>query len=445
MESRALSSVEHLMTAFYGIYATTIFVVAFVLIATERLNKTLVALAGATAMFVLPVINSHEVFYSEETGVDWDVVFLLLGMMIIVSVVRQTGVFEYVAILAAKRAKGSPLRIMIFLLLVTAIGSAFLDNVTTVLLIAPVTLLVCERLGISPAPFLLAEAFAANVGGAATLVGDPTSMIIGTAADLSFVSFLANMAPAVIIVLCALVALVPRLFPDAFTVDPEHIADVMSLDEFEAIRDRRLLIQCGIVLVAVFAGFVAHKQIHMEPSLVAMTGAGLLIVISRLGREFYLSSVEWETLLFFAGLFVMVGALVRTGVMDKLAHAAGAAIGTDGLVTTMVILAVSFVISGTVDNVPYAATMTPIVGHLTSSMHQLPNHQVLWWALILGTVLGGNLTALGASANVVIVGIAKRAGYPISFWEFARKGVVVTATSFVISVAYLGVRYFLLA
>jgi Na+/H+ antiporter NhaD/arsenite permease-like protein len=433
------------MSAFYAIYAATVFVIAFVLIATERLNKTLVALAGAVAMFLLPVINSHEVFYSENTGVDWDVIFLLLGMMIMVSVVRQTGVFEYVAIWAAKRAKGSPVRIMILLLLVTAIGSAFLDNVTTVLLIAPVTLLVCDRLAISPAPFLLTEAFAANIGGAATLVGDPTSIIIGTAADLSFVSFLENMAPAVIIVLCALVALVPRLFPEAFTVDAERIADVMSLDEHEAIRNRRLLIQCGVVLVAVFAGFVAHKQIHMEPSLVAMTGAGILIVISRLGREFYLSSVEWETLLFFAGLFVMVGSLVRTGVIEKLAHAASHAIGSNALVTTLVILGVSFLISGTVDNVPYAATMTPIVAQLGSSMHGGHNHDVLWWALILGTVLGGNLTALGASANVVIIGIAKRAGTPISFWEFTRKGAVVTATSLLISVGYLLVRYFLLA
>lgn len=432
------------MTTYYAIYATTIFVVAFVMIASDRLNKTLVALGGATAMFVLPVINSHEVFYSEETGVDWDVIFLLLGMMIIVSVVRQTGVFEYVAILAAKRAKGSPLRIMIFLLLVTAIGSAFLDNVTTVLLIAPVTLLVCERLGISPVPFLIAEAFAANIGGAATLVGDPTSIIIGTGAGLSFVSFLANMAPVVIVVLGALVVLLPRLFPDAFAVDDERIADVMSLDESEAIRDRRLLIQCGIVLALVFTGFVAHQQIHMEPSLVAMTGAGILIVISGLGREFYLSSVEWETLLFFAGLFVMVGALVRTGVIDKVAHAAGNAIGSNPLMATMVILGASFLLSGFVNNVPYAATMTPIVGQFASSMHGLHN-DVLWWALIAGTVMGGNLTAVGASANVVVMGIAGRAGYPVSFGQFTRKGAVVTAVSLLISVGYLWVRYFLLA
>jgi Na+/H+ antiporter NhaD/arsenite permease-like protein len=430
------------MNLFHTVYASTVFVVAFVLIATERLNKTLVALGGATAMFFLPVINSHEVWYSEDTGINWDVIFLLLGMMIIVSVVRQTGVFEYVAIWSAKRAKGSPLRIMILLLLVTATGSAFLDNVTTVLLIAPVTLLVCERLAVNAVPFLIVEAFAANIGGAATLVGDPTSMIIGTGANLSFVSFLIHMTPVVIIVLGALVVLLPVLFPGAFTVDDERIADVMSLDEREAIHNHRLLIQCGIVLAAVFVGFVAHKQIHMEPSLVAMTGAGILIVISGLSRDFYLSAVEWETLLFFAGLFVMVGTLVKIGVIDKLAHAASHAIGGSPWVTTMLILGVSFMFSGFINNVPYAATMTPIVGQFASSMHDFNSQGVLWWALIMGTVMGGNLTAVGASANVVVMGIAQRSGNPVSFGAFTRKGAVVTAVSFVISVGYLWLRYF---
>jgi Na+/H+ antiporter NhaD/arsenite permease-like protein len=235
------------------------------------------------------------------------------------------------------------------------------------------------------------------------------------------------------------------LFPGAFTVDDERIADVMSLDEREAIHDHRLLIQCAIVLVFVFAGFVAHKQIHMEPSLVAMTGAGMLIVISGLSRDFYLSAVEWETLLFFAGLFVMVGTLVKTGVIDKLAHAAIHATGGSPWGTTMLILGVSFLFSGFVNNVPYAATMTPIVGQFASSMHAFNSQGVLWWALIMGTVMGGNLTAVGASANVVVMGIAQRAGNPVSFGEFTRKGAVVTATSLVISIAYLWVRYSLLA
>jgi Na+/H+ antiporter NhaD/arsenite permease-like protein len=433
------------MSIFYGIYAATVFGVAYLLITTERFNNTLVALGGATAMFFLPVINSDEVFYARGTGVNWDVLFLLLGMMIIVSVVRQTGVFDYVAIWSAKRAKGSPLKIMVLLMVDTALGTAVLDNVTTVLLIAPVTLLVCERLAVSPAPFLIVEALTANIAGAATLVGDPTSVIIGMGAHLSFVTFTANMAPAVLIVLGVLVLLLPRLFPSFSTVDAERVADVMSLDESGAIRNPRLLIQCGIVLAAVFAGFILHKEIHMEPSLVAMAGAAILIVISGLSREFYLSSVEWETLVFFAALFVMVGALVRTGVVNGLAHLAGHVTHGDALVTTMLILGVSFTLGSIINNVPYAATMTPVVAQFASSMHEQTSSGVLWWALLLGTVLGGNLTPIGASANVVVVGIAQRAGSPVSFWEFTRKGAVVTAISCVLSAGYLWVRYFVLA
>jgi len=430
------------MSLFHAIYASTVFVVSYALITTDRFNKTLVALAGATAMFFLPVINSDEVFYSRDTGVNWDVLFLLLGMMIIVSVVRQTGAFEYVAIWSAKRAKGSPLRIMILFMLVTALGTAVLDNVTTVLLIAPVTLLVCDRLDVNPAPFLIVEALTANIAGAATLVGDPTSIIIGTGAHLSFITFTANMGPAVIIVLAALVALLPRMFPDFFVVDPERVADVMALDEREAIRDRRLLIQCGIVLTAVFAGFVMHQSIHMEPSLVAMAGAGILVLISGLDREFYLASVEWETLLFFAGLFIMVGGLVRTGVINNLAQQASHLARGDAWTATILILAVSFTLGSFINNVPYAAAMTPIVGQFATSIPGHAANGVLWWALLLGTVLGGNLTPIGASANVVAVGIAKRAGHPISFWDFTKRGALVTAVSFVLSLAYLWLRYF---
>jgi Na+/H+ antiporter NhaD/arsenite permease-like protein len=422
--------------------AIAVFVVAYALIAAERVNKTLVAVAGAAIVVAFPVINSDDVFYSRDTGIAWDVIFLLMGMMIIVSVLRQTGVFEYVAIWAAKRAHGSPLRIMILLVLVTAFASALLDNVTTVLLIAPVTLLVCDRLEIGPAPFLMAEAFASNIGGTATLIGDPPSIIIASRAGLSFNDFLIHLTPIVIIITGVFVALLPRLFPGAFDVDPERVADVMSLEEREAIRDPRLLIKCGVVLVAVLAGFVTRSAIHMEPSLVALVGAGILIVISGLEQSDYLSGVEWDTLLFFAGLFVLVGALVKTGVVNQLARFATAATGGHALVTTMSILAVSFVFSGIINNVPYAATMAPIVGQLIPAMAAHVHPQVLWWALTLGTDLGGNLTAVGASANVVILGIAKRADNPISFWEFTRKGIVVTAISVGLSAIYLWLRYF---
>jgi Na+/H+ antiporter NhaD/arsenite permease-like protein len=430
------------MSVFHAVYAVTVFVVAYVLIATERFNQTFVALGGAVAMFFLPSINSDEVFYARDTGVNGDVLVLLLGMMIIVSVVRQTGLFEYMAIWSSKRAKGSPLRIMILLILVTALGTAILDNVTTVLLIAPVTLLVCDRLDISPAPFLIVEALAANIAGAATLVGDPTSIIIGTGAHLSFITFTANMGPAVLIVLAVLLLLLPRLFPGFFTADPARVADVMTLNEREAIRNPRLLIQCGIVLAAVFAGFVLHRQIHMEPSLVAMAGAGILVTMSRVSREVFLSSVEWESLLFFAGLFIMVGALVRTGVVKQLADLASHLTGGDAWTATMLILTVSFTLGSFINNVPYAATMTPVVGHMAASIHGPIGSGVLWWALLLGTVLGGNLTAVGASANIVAVGIAQRAGHPVSFWDFTKRGAVVTAVSFALSVGYLWVRYF---
>ncbi|MDC8980714.1 ArsB/NhaD family transporter [Mycobacterium marinum] len=421
--------------------AIGVFVVTYALIASDRVSKTRAALVGAAIMLAIGIVDSHDVFYSHDTGIDWDVIFLLLGMMIIVSVLRQTGVFEYIAIWAVKRAKGSPTRIMILLVLVMAFGSALLDNVTTVLLIAPVTLLVCDRLVINAAPFLMAEVFASNIGGAATLVGDPPNIIIASKGGLTFNDFLINMAPVVLIVLVIFVALLPRLF-GSVTVEPERVSDVMSLNEREAISDRKLLIKCGVVLLAVFAAFVGHPVLHIQPSVVALLGAGVLIIISGLAGRDYLASVEWETLLFFAGLFIMVGALVKTGVVDKLARASIELTGGNELFTVLLIIGVSAPVSGIIDNIPYVATMTPIVTELVAVMPGQVNPDALWWALALGADFGGNLTAVGASANVVMLGIARRAGTPISFWEFTRKGIVVTTISLLVAAAYLWLRYF---
>lgn len=424
-----------------SVVAVTIFVAAYVLIASDRVNKTMVALTGAAAVVVLPVITSHDIFYSHDTGIDWDVIFLLVGMMIIVGVLRQTGVFEYTAIWAAKRARGSPLRIMILLVLVSALASALL--VTTVLLIAPVTLLVCDRLNINTTSFLMAEVFASNIGGAATLVGDPPNIIVASRAGLTFNDFMLHLTPLVVIVLIALIAVLPRLF-GSITVEADRIADVMALDEGEAIRDRGLLVKCGAVLVLVFAAFVAHPVLHIQPSLVALLGAGMLIVVSGLTRSEYLSSVEWDTLLFFAGLFIMVGALVKTGVVNDLARAATQLTGGNIVATAFLILGVSAPISGIIDNIPYVATMTPLVAELVAVMGGQPSTDTPWWALALGADFGGNLTAIGASANVVMLGIARRAGAPISFWEFTRKGAVVTAVSIALAAIYLWLRYFVL-
>jgi Na+/H+ antiporter NhaD/arsenite permease-like protein len=422
--------------------ALAVFAVAYLLIATERIDKVKVALGGAAVVVAIGVLGSDDIFFSRETGIDWDVIFLLLGMMVIVGVLRQTGVFEYTAIWAAKRAKGSPLRVMILLALITAGASALLDNVTTVLLIAPVTLLVCERLAINPVPFLIAEVFASNIGGAATLIGDPPNIIISSRAGLSFNDFLIHMAPLVVIALVVFLASLPWLFRGSFTVEPDRVAEVLSLNEREAIRDVRLLVKCAVVLVAVFAAFIAHSVIHVEPSVVALLGAGALIVISGVERMHYLGSVEWGTLLFFAGLFILVGALVKTGVIAEVAELAGQATGGNPLLAAALILVVSALLSGVIDNIPYVATMSPVVADLAATVANPVHAQALWWALAAGADFGGNLTAVGASANVVMLGIAAREGHPISFWEFTRKGVVVTVLTIAVAAPYLWLRYF---
>jgi anion transporter len=428
-----------------AVVAVLVFVAAYVLIATERVPKMVTALAGAGVILGLGIASAEEAFYSHETGIDWDVIFLLLGMMIIVSVLRRTGVFEFTAIWAAKRAKGSPLRVMVLLVLITAVASALLDNVTTVLLIVPVTLLVCDRLAINPVPFIIAEVFASNIGGAATLIGDPPNIIIASRADLTFNDFLVHMAPIIVVELIVFVAILPWLFRGSFTADPERAAEVMALNEREAIEDTALLVKCGIVLLAVFVGFVGHSVLHVEPSIVALLGAGVLVLISRSTTEQSLSSVEWETLLFFAGLFVMVGALIHTGVIGDLAEQVATATGGDAQLASMLILVVSAVASGVIDNIPYVASMSPLVAELSQGITDPAQAQALWWSLALGADLGGNLTAVGASANVVAIGIAYRNGTPISFWQFTKKGAVVTFITIVIAVVYVWLRYFALA
>jgi Na+/H+ antiporter NhaD/arsenite permease-like protein len=424
------------------VVAITVFVIAYVLIATEWTHKLLAVLGGAGVLFALGVTDSEHAFYSPDTGIDWNVVFLLFGMMVIVGVLRRTGVFEYVAIWAAKRAKGSPLRIMILLTMITATASAFLDNVTTVLLIAPVTLLVCDRLGIDPVPFLIAEVMASNIGGAATLIGDPPNIIIGSKSGLTFNDFLLNLTPLVVIELVVFCLVLPWLFKGSFAVDPERVNDVMRLNEREAIEDRTLLIKSGVVLLVVFVGFVGRSFLGIEPSIVALLGAGVLVLISKVPTRHYMAAVEWQTLLFFAGLFVMVGALVKTGVIANLADRLGSVISGHALLATMLILVVSAVLSGVIDNIPYVATMSPVVLELTKGIADPGQADALWWALAIGADFGGNATAVGASANVVVIGLALRAGSPISFWAFTRKGVVMTAITILVAAPYLWLRYF---
>jgi Na+/H+ antiporter NhaD/arsenite permease-like protein len=418
---------------------------AYILIATERIHRVAAALWGASAMVLLGVVDTHTAFFSEETGVDWNVIGLLLGMMIIVSVVKQTGVFEYLAIWSAKRARGRPFAIMVMLVVITALASALLDNVTTVLLIAPVTLLVCDRLGVAPVPFLIAEALASNIGGTLTLIGDPPNIIIASRAGLTFNDFLVNLAPIVVVLLGVFIVMCRFMFAGSFQSDPERVADVMQLDEREVIHDPRLLIQCGVVLGVVMVGFIGHSVFHLEPALVALLGAGALVAVSKLEPKYFLEDVEWPTLVFFMGLFVMVGALVEVGVMEHVGNWLVDAVGDNYLGAGSVLIWGSAALSGVVDNIPYVATMAPVVQDLVHAGDGSAQAHALWWALALGADLGGNATAVGASANVVIIGIAARNGHPISFWKFTRYGLIVTVVTVAITWVYFWLRYFVLA
>jgi len=428
-----------------SVLAVAVFLGAYVLIATEKVDRVKVAVGGAALMLAFGILDSEEAFSSRETGVDWDVIFLLLGMMIIVGVLKQTGVFDYLAIWAAKRAKGRPFAVMVLLVVITAVASAMLDNVTTVLLIAPVTLLVCERLGVKPVPYLIAEVLASNIGGTATLIGDPPNIIIGSRANISFNDFLVNLGPIVVVLLVVFVAMCRVLFRSAFRYDPDRVADVMALEEKEVIRDRGLLIRSLVVLLGVMVGFVAHSALHIEPSVVALLGAGVLVAVSRLEPAEFLEEVEWSTLVFFMGLFVMVGALVEVGVIADLGEQVTKAVGDNYFLAASVLLWGSALLSGIVDNIPYVATMTPLVQGLVDSGEGSTEAYALWWALALGADLGGNATAVGASANVVVLGIAARNGHPISFWEFTKYGIVVTVVTIAIAWPYLFLRYYAFA
>ncbi|MGI5291880.1 ArsB/NhaD family transporter [Nonomuraea polychroma] len=417
-----------------------VFLAAYALIATEKVHRVVAALGGAGIMLLIHATGAEAAFFSEHSGIDWNVIFLLFGMMVIVGVLKETGVFEYLAIWAAKRAKGRPFRLMVLLVLITAVASALLDNVTTVLLIAPVTFLVCERLAINPVPFLIAEALSSNIGGAATLVGDPPNIIIASRAGLTFNDFLIHMAPMIIVLMAVFVGLCWLMFGRHFRYDPERAEEIMALDEKEAIADRRLLWQSLAVLALVMAAFVLHPVLHYEPSVVALLGSGVLVAVTKVRTERAIAEVEWPTLVFFAGLFVMVGALVETGVIGALSEAAVAATAGRLELTTMGLLGASAVLSAIVDNIPYVATMSPIVEQLVQANE---GQQVLWWALAFGADLGGNATAVGAAANVVVLGIAARNGTPISFWQFTKYGLIVAAVTVTLVAPYLWLRYLL--
>ena len=421
--------------------AIAIFVLAYVLIATEKISRIAIALGGAAAMFVIGATDADKAFYSHETGIDWNVIFLLLGMMIIVGVIHKTGLFEFLAIKAIKVADGSPRKALVFLVILVAVASAILDNVTTILLAVPMTIIVCKQLNVNPIPFLLSEVFASNIGGASTLVGDPPNIIIASRAGLSFNDFLIHMAPLVIVAMFVITPMLVWMFRKDLVNTPEDRARIHEIDEFSYLKNPELLKKSLAVLSLVVVGFLAHSAIHTEPSVIALLGAGLLIAISGLKPVDYIQDVEWGTLVFFAGLFVMVGALVNVGALQMLSDYLSEQVAGKPELATGVLLVLSAVVSAIVDNIPYVATMSPVVADLSAAV-PAQHGDVLWWALAFGADFGGNATIIGASANVVAIGLAAKAGIKISFWQFAKYGIPVTIVSIAIAAPYLFIRYF---
>jgi len=414
--------------------AAVVFLVTYAVIASDRMNKTIAALLGGLAMIVLNVINQHEAFLA----VDFNVIFLLAGMMVLAGILRRTGFFQWVAIRSIKVSQGHPFRILIVLSVITAVLSALLDNVTTVVLIAPVTLSIASILGVSPIPFLVSEILASNIGGTATLIGDPPNILIGSASGLDFVAFLTNMGPVALIVFVVFLLTLRFVFGGVLSVHEDAREAALALDEREVIADAALLRRSLLVIGATLVGFLLHGQLGYEPATIALLGATILMLISRMDPEAVYREVEWPTLFFFVGLFILVEGIVHVGIIDELAARVFDLTAGNQAVTTLGLLWLSGIASGIVDNIPYTATMIPLVESLGADGLVI---EPLWWALALGACLGGNLTIIGASANVVVANMAARAGQKITFRAFLPYGALVTFESLVIATIYMWVRY----
>ena len=452
MSSEAASQVVVMGPSFW--MATAIFILAYALIISEKVHKTILAIFGSALMIVLGIVTQEDAFHSMELGIDWNVIFLLVSMMIIINIMKPTGLFEYIAIKSAKAARGEPFRIMAIFSIVTATLSAFLDNVTTVLLIAPVTLLICQALELEVVPFLITEALASNIGGTATLIGDPPNIMIASKAQLDFMAFIYHLSPVIIVVLIAYVATIKFIFGKQLHVKEELKQRVMAMNENEAIKDPVLLKKSLFVLAVTITGFILHGALHYEPATIALFGAGLLLLISGTKEPHrILAEAEWATLFFFMGLFMIIGGVVKVGLIKWMSIEVLKLTQGNLLGTSMVVMWFSAFASAFIDNIPYVATMNPLIIDMAKQLWpnlsgvQLLHHPDLmpiWWSLALGACLGGNGTAIGASANVIIVGMAEKMGKPISFKKFMLYGMPLMIESVIICTAYVYLRYYVL-
>ena len=421
---------------FNVVLTAIIFVVTYALIATDRMDKTIAALLGGTMVVVLGIIHQEAAF----GAIDLNVIFLLAGMMILAAILRRTGFFQWLAILSVKVSGGDPFRLLIVLSVVSAVLSAFLDNVTTVVLIAPVTLYISTVLRVSPLPFLISEILASNIGGTATLIGDPPNILIGSASGLGFSEFLVNLGPIALAILLVFLVMTRFMFGRDLEIHEEVRDAVLALDEGEVLSNPGLLRLSLLVIGGTLVGFLLATPLGLEPGSIALLGGAVLLLLSRLEVEEVLREIEWPTLFFFVGLFMLVEAVVHVGIIDALASSLIDVTGGDATVTAIGLLWLSGIASAIVDNIPYTATMIPVIDQLGRA--GLPI-EPLWWSLALGACLGGNATIVGASANVVVANMAGRAGHPITFRAFLPYGVLVAAVSLLMSSAYLYLRYLL--
>ena len=437
-------------TAFWT--ATVIFLVAYAVIVSEKVHKTIVALVGAALMLVLKILQQHEAFHVEELGVDWNVIFLLISMMIIINLMKPTGVFEYIAIRSAKWGKGEPFRIMAIFAVVTAVLSALLDNVTTVLLITPVTLLIADALEVDPIPYLISCALASNIGGTATLIGDPPNIMIASRAQLSFMDFIYHLTPVIVITMIVYLGLIKVVWGRKMVAREELRSRIMQMDERQAIRDPVMLTKSLVVLGVVLTGFVFHGVLHLQPATVALCGASLLLLLSgKHDLHHVFADVEWPTIFFFIGLFVIVGGVVKVGLITWMSQKVLSLTQGNLFATSMVVMWFSAFASAIVDNIPYVATMNPLIidmagqlwpGETGLQLLQHPDLMPLWWSLALGACLGGNGSAIGASANVIVVGMSEKMGKKISFVKFMVYGMPIMVVTVMISTVYVWLRYY---
>ena len=428
-------------------FAGSLFVLTYVLIVTERLNRAVIAMMAAVLMVVSGVLTQQ----AAMQGVDINTIGLLTGMMIIVGITSESGVFQYLAIRSAKEVKADPWGILVMLMFVTALLSALLDNVTTVLLIAPITLLITDTLKLNAYPYLFAEIFASNIGGTATLIGDPPNIMIGSATGLGYNDFLFNLAPIAIFILLITIIPIYFIWGRHLKAEPELIQKVMSYREIDAIKDWVLLKKSLFVLTLVMLGFILGHDYGLQPATIAMFGAALLLVLHIFphGQKKQtamvskaLGEVEWTTIFFFIGLFIIVYGVESTGLLEMLAHQVLELTGGDKTVTAISILFVSAVASSIVDNIPFVATMIPLIKNMEASFGGAEELMPIWWSLALGSCLGGNGSLVGASANLIVAGFAERSGQPIRFLPFMLIAFPMMLMSVLVSSIYVYFRYF---